>query len=821
MGDTTWERQRFIEPVTSHTRPHNFFIRLWEIPMKTNNVKEVKAIRTCAAAIFGVYILLVGQLVSAQTQGAQSAADASILAEIVVSATRREEPLSKVPVSVSAFSQDTLDKQDVHNVQELVAFVPGLQANPIDNTISIRGISASAGPATTGLYINDTPIQFTNIGDITVGATPNIFDVQRVEVLRGPQGTLFGAGAEGGAVRFILNQPSLTDFSSYFKSDGYSVQNGGLGWELGAAAGGPIVKDAMGFRVSANYRTNAGWIDRIDYNSGDVLAKNSNHGGQSSLRAALTLAPAPGLTITPSVLYQKVYSHDGFPNQNAYSTYWSDPSNGHFAVNLPLGMPFENTFWLPALDVKWELPGATLISNTSNFDRHMAFKQDYTLYLGGLFGAVTPQGLDVPGQPNYTAQGNEYNTQNDFTQEFRIQSNDAEARLRWLGGVFYSKIHQDYLEYLHDPMANQFTLALTGATIEQLFGFPLAPPDISFGTHRHIDRKQAAAFGDFTWKFTDRLALDVGARVAHESFTFSSLQYGPYGGGSATITDGTSDNPVTPKVTLSYQADHNLFYATVAKGYRSGGGNRPVPVPFCTSDLNKLGLSAAPTTYDPDSTWSYEVGAKDNFLGGALQVASSAYWINWKNIQTEIFLPTCGADFAANGGQARSRGVDVQADYRIGRDFTLGVSAGYNNAVYTKTVVSGPNSILVNSGDTLGTPLWTAALNGTYRINFNAVTGYARADYLFSAANKGMTPSTDPATTSYLPGTILQPTTHTVNLRLGVQFNSWDISLYSTNLTNPHPILTNEPPPDSVYGYEYSQTTILPRVIGVSAIVKY
>ena len=796
--------------------------------MKTTKVNIRRAAGT-AGSVWSISLAIVagalapffGSVLHAQQVGQGPPKDQS-LEEIVVTATRREEPLSKVPVSVIAFSQDTLDKQDVHNVQELVGFVPGLQANPIDNTISIRGISASAGPATTGLYINDTPIQFTNIGDITVGATPNIFDVQRVEVLRGPQGTLFGAGAEGGAVRFILNAPSLTDFSSYIKSEGYSTQNGSLGWELGAAAGGPIIKDEVGFRVSADYRSIGGWIDRIDYNTGDVLDKNSNYGGQSTLRAALTVAPTQGLSITPSVLYQKVYSHDGFPNQNAYSTYWSDPSNGHFAVNLPLGMPFENSYWLPALDVKWELPGVTLISTTSNFDRHMEFKQDYTLYLAGLFGVATPQGLNLPALPNYTAQGNEFNTQNDFTQEFRVQSNDADARLRWLGGVFFSKTEQKYLELLHDPMANEFTQAITGAKIEQLFGYPLVQPgDVSFGTERRIDRQQYAGFADATWKFTDRLALDVGVRVAHEKFTFSSLEYGPYGGGSASIADSANDNPVTPKATLSYQADHNLFYVTAAKGYRSGGGNRPVPIPFCTSDLAKLGLTAAPTTYSPDSTWSYEVGTKNNLFDGTLQLATSAYWINWKNIQTEIFLPTCGADYAINAGQARSRGADFQADYRIGHALSVGLNAGYNDAVYTKTVLSGPGSILVKSDDTLGTPPWTAALNVTYRANIATVNSYARVDYLYRAAYRGPTPSTDPATTSYLPRTILPPTTHTVNLRLGVNLKSWDISLFSTNLTNSHPILSNEPPPDSVYGYEYSQTTIQPRVVGITVIGKY
>jgi iron complex outermembrane recepter protein len=747
--------------------------------------------------------------------------DQDDLEEIVVTATRREEVLSRVPISVSALSQNTLNKQGVHNVQELIAFVPGLQADPISNTIAIRGISTGAGPSTTGLYIDDTPIQQTNIGDITIGATPIVFDTQRIEVLRGPQGTLFGAGAEGGAVRFITIQPSLTDFSSYFKSDVYTIQNGGFGWELGAVAGGPIIKDELGFRVGASYRALAGWIDRIDYDNGAVLEKDSNQGGQSNLKVAITFVPFSGLTITPSVLYQRVHSHDGFPDHNAFSTYWSNLASSRFAVNLPLGMPFENSYWLPALSMRWDLPEVSVFSNTSYFDRQMEFKQDYTLYLASLFGAATPRGLNLPTLPGYTAQGDEQNSQDDFSQEFRAQSSDPDARLRWLAGVFFSKTQQDYLEILHDPMANEFTEATTGQSIEELLGFPLVPPDISFGTHRQIDREQWAVFADVTWKFTDRLALNVGARMTRATFDFSSHQYGPYGGGDASITNGATDSAVTPKVTLTYQTDHNLFYGTVAKGVRPGGGNRPVPIGFCGPDLERLGLTASPTTYDPDLTWSYEIGAKNNLFGGALQLATSAYWIEWRNIQTDFFLPTCGADFTANAGEARSKGFDLQADYRIGHGFSLGLSTGYNKANYTKTILSGPESIVVSAGDSLGTPPWTAALSGTYQGTVGTLNSYARVDYLYSAGYKSSSPSTNPANSVYLAGTILPPTIRTVNLRFGAEIGSWEVSLYSSNVTNSQPVLTNVPGPLSVYGFEYSQTTIQPRMIGITIIGKY
>src|SRR3984885_13395036 len=216
-----------------------------------------------------------------------SAAGPTQLAEITVTATRREESLSKVPISVSAFSQETMDQRGVKDITDLVRYTPGVSIDQTGtNNISIRGISSSGGAGTTGIYIDDTPIQMRSLGFNPDDTLPKTFDLDRVEVLRGPQGTLFGAGSEGGTVRYILAQPSLTTATSYVKSKVSDTEYGEPSYEAGVAHGGPIIDGTLGFRVSAWFRRDGGWIDRVDPTTGAVVDANANHDQTLVLRLA-------------------------------------------------------------------------------------------------------------------------------------------------------------------------------------------------------------------------------------------------------------------------------------------------------------------------------------------------------------------------------------------------------------------------------------------------------------------------------------------------------------------------------------------------------
>src|ERR1700722_2533297 len=262
------------------------------------------------------------------------------LEEIVVTATRRTERLQDVPVSVLAFSQEKMDSQGLKNVDDLARLSPGLnfQRNGMSSAgnyndegsdINIRGVDSTAGTSTTGIYIDDTPIQTRHIGFGSINAFPALFDLDRVEVLRGPQGTLFGAGAEGGVVRFIAPEPNLTKSTGYVKSD-FSITDGGSpSYSEGAAVGAPIIDDVLAFRVSVSYERDGGWVDRTSYTlsppgaanvfggaptptpiNGSTTDPNANWSETTTARLAVTWKVTDALEITPSVYYQRYYIND-------------------------------------------------------------------------------------------------------------------------------------------------------------------------------------------------------------------------------------------------------------------------------------------------------------------------------------------------------------------------------------------------------------------------------------------------------------------------------------------------------------------------------
>ena len=254
--------------------------------------------------VFAALLILVGDLAFADPavlrlaqaspgpEQAASAQQTTGLQEVVVTATRRAEDISKVPISVTALSQDQMDTIGAKDLTDVVKFSPGLNVdvgNAGSNSISIRGISSGAGAGTTGIYIDDTPIQIRNTGYNAGTAFPSLFDLERVEVLRGPQGTLFGAGSEGGTVRFILTQPSLTKFSTYARAEGSQVEHGGIGGEGGISVNGPIIQDRLGFLASAYYRKEPGYIDSAA-GTYTILDRSGQSRGTPSTLSALGFA---------------------------------------------------------------------------------------------------------------------------------------------------------------------------------------------------------------------------------------------------------------------------------------------------------------------------------------------------------------------------------------------------------------------------------------------------------------------------------------------------------------------------------------------------
>jgi len=767
---------------------------------------------------------------------------------VTVTATRREELLSKVPQSISAFTTEKIDQLDAKSIADLVRFTPGVTFDTVTKNVSIRGVNSTAGDATTGIYIDDTPIQLRELGFGSDNTLPAIFDLERVEVLRGPQGTLFGAGSEGGTVRYITPKPSLTDFSVYGKTELSVTENGAPNFEGGLAVGGPIVENQLGFRISAWGRRDGGWIDKVDYMNGATLQSDSNYVNTYVVRGALLWQPTESLTITPSVFYQSRY-------QNNIDQYWvalSNPDRGIFKTATPENMADKDRFWLPALKAEWDFGGAELISNSSYFDRREVV-QDYsaTLYdlsyfqqsvdfglnpdfvtpcIGGLCGAIAAQiaidpnfvgdplltanSIDLPGFGHYQAVNNVTNTQQNFTQEVRLQSTDPDAALSWIVGFFYTYQSQLSVEEINDPQLPQLTEYLWGDTITNIWGEDLLPNGDDYINHTQSHSRQIALFANATYAVTPELKVQAGARVARTHFDFTNFSDGPQNFGPLSVPGSKKDEtPFTPMVSVNYQfTPDDMVYATVAKGYRIGGANPLFPVGACTE------IDVEPTSYNSDSVISYEAGTKDRFLDGQLLASGSVFYLKWSNIQQINYLPSCGFKYTTNQGSAESRGFDLQGEWLVTDGLDLDFSLGYTDAYYTRTAVAA-GLLLARKGDKLPGSPWTFSLGGQYNTDVMDYPSFIRVDYEYASRETGLTPSRDPFVdpvfgnvSSFDPALVPEPATNQLSLRIGTTFDNFQVTLFADNLLDSHPQLDlNHQDSDTLL---FEASTLRPRTVG-------
>jgi iron complex outermembrane receptor protein len=793
------------------------------------------------------------------------------LEEIIVTATKRADSVNRIPITITALPQNALVEQELRSIQDISNSVPGLfvtsSNGPKGEQILIRGVGGSAanqGAPTTGIYLDDVPLQKRLVaGDASGSGSPfpPLFDLDRVEVLKGPQGTLYGESSEGGAVRFITPQPSLDSFSGTLRAELSGTENGGINYEVGAALGGPIVPGKVGFRASVWNRYDSGYIDHVYINNGQTLGSDTNTENRYLGRIAVLFQPTDNLRITPTFYISRDHNGDSDDYTEQLSTFSTPPGanlNTHTygpynfygpyktSLNCNIGADFTNTI-APCYEKQWRTNTLNIDSVSIDYDFDAFSIHSSTAYIGdttkGLSNAAQGDISSFTGGAPFLYNYPEYhgdllydNARQTITEELRFTSAPDQGPFSWVGGLFYSnqQTHQRSQDYAN----------LDGA-IEDLFGLPTsvilgAPSSPNGGgisqRDQHIRETEYAAFGEGTYAITDDLKATVGLRVARDQIKYYGYLEGPFFG----FTDPTFANgglsggdqfatSVLPKFSVQYQLDEGqMVYATVAKGERSGGVNTGAYTEKCQPTFKSLGLNGTPETYDPDTLWSYELGAKIRTLGGKAQLNASGFYIDWSKVQATYSLPgPCYFDYVANAGGAVSKGGDIQGEIEALDGLKVNFAIAYTDAYYTNAVTQG-QSIFINKGDTLPTPPLSIDVGVRYAIpGLDDYKAYIRADYRYDSSYKR---GFGPGTANYDPATYTASQTQFVTLRTGITVEGADVALFVDNLFNSRDVLNRvgggacanrSCTAYSSYNPIFQDTTFRPRTVGLNANYKF
>ena len=767
------------------------------------------------------------------------------LEQVTVTATKQAAiDVNKVPISISAYSQQDLDTHGAKDISDIAAITPGLNFSQQNNfgtpltNIEIRGIQSRTSAPTTAIYLDDTPLvgRANNVNIGANGAYPQVFDLDRVEVLRGPQGTLFGASSEGGAVRFITRQPSLTETSVYARTEFAQTESGDPNYEAGLAVGAPIVDGKAGFRASAWYRRQGGWVDRVQppigagafttaidptRPGGAVIESNANWIETKAARVAFAWAPTDWLQITPSVFYQDVYNHDS----GNYDLHFSNPGSGDFAIAHSQRLPASDPSVVSALRMEANRGDLSFTSITSHYSRRLQFHTDYTQYQDyAFFGNPWP----LTGLTGDFGTGNYETDQNVTSEEFRVSSVSPEKRLQWLAGVYYEHAKQADWVYVAHPNLPDLVLANFGVPIEQVLGVgPYLGEWVAFDEVHTTDRS-VALFANADYRVTDTLTATVGVRWV-DAKSHTSLKFdGSFNGGPGFFEGDEKDTPFTPKFGLTWRPnDDSTYYLSIAKGYRVGGVNPQTnnAQQGCQTALATFGLTGKLLqTYDPDSLWSYEIGAKNRWNDDRLELQTSAYHIKWSNIQQAAQITGCGFAAVFNLGTAVSNGFDLSLRARVTDSFKVGLQTAYTDAHYTSS-----EGKIVSDGDAIGGPAistgaavppWSVTGSAEYEFVIAGRNGYAWLEDAYHSANTGPFSTHEPANIIVFdPDLAADRASNMVNFRTGVRFTNSDVSLFVRNLGNAHPqqSLQHTNPGDP----RFQAVTLTPRTIGITATFRY
>ncbi|MGD0491640.1 MAG: TonB-dependent receptor [Steroidobacteraceae bacterium] len=749
-----------------------------------------------ASKILGLWGSLVGAAcLTGIAWGAPTATDAAATAtadsdsgleEITVTAERFVSTIQNTPISISALSGDQLQAQGITTVQEIAKDVPGLSmryASPGLTEYEARGLASNGGAApTVGFYLDEIPLSppaVSQSGKVVID--PDLYDVERVEVLRGPQGTLYGSGSMGGTVRVLTNQPQLGTLEGSAQATGSDTEGGSGNGSANLMMNFPI-SDTLAARVVLSYLYRSGWIDNITVHPfpvtlgvptfGNLAAApvtNVYHDANDETlyggRTSLLYKPSEDFSILAEAFTQSLHTGgydllDGTATDAGPATVY----DAHYEA-FPIREGIRDDISIFGLTVKANVGIADLTSATSYFGRTGVQVQDASTSIYYTNGGATPY-VSIP----YA----ERDPSHQLSQEIRLTSHDV-GGWHWVAGAFYSDLNSVWNEVSNNPLA---------AT-------PAVPDGSFFTSWNAYGVRQSALFADGSYKFTDQWKLSAGARYydykSHQDEYSWGLD-GPNNTPPANSQITTAANSgANPRVDLSYAPNPDLTaYATIAKGFRPGGANQilppPTSPPYCQNGALQFG---------PDRVWNYEVGEKARFFDSWLTINSDVYYIKWLGVQQVITLP-CGYQYYNNAGDGSSFGPELEVDAKLARDWSAAFSGAWTQAMLTHPNASYTSFLEnvaylpdgVNHPCTAGTRCEVPIMNvvkDTASLTLNYATTVmsdwkvtAHANYAFVGSSYDV---------AYYFGYKL-PAYSLVNARAGLGHDNWEADLFVDNLTN-------------------------------------
>lgn len=708
--------------------------------------------------------LFLGSAVVAYAGGAASNTQAQdavsgINDTIVVTAQKREQDLQDVPVAITVLNADLLDKLRVEDFQAIALATPGLQVQQFQGgftSFTIRGISTGGLTAerpvrqpTVGLYFDELPLSFSN-------HTPplDFYDIERVEVLKGPQGTLFGSDSLSGTIRVITKDPQLDEYEAGVQLGASANEVGGFGYEARGYGNFPIVEDKVGLRVIGYVDQTPGFTDNIALGK-DEADESLRFGGRAKLLTRFTDRLSAELTL----------------NYNDFDT---DGLSGEDVNTLPAGFLTGerleqyreveerafNRLASAALEINYDLGFADMLIASSYSELSTENVNDFSFFMDSSFGVP-----DVLWRVVY-----DIDFQN-FTQEVRWTSPD-DQRFRWIAGLYYAKREQDFLFFDSAPGFDDAFL-IPGFGLDST-GFGAPTTDQLFFSQQDLEFDNKAAFAEASFDLTDRLTATAGLRYYDYEASVEGSEVGFFNGGVNVRDEGVSESGVNPRFLLEYRAtDDILLSAQAARGFRLGGYNFAVNEALCGAELTGLGVEGAASDFESDSVWDYELNAKTAWLDNRLIVNASAYHIEYNDLQQTLGL-SCGFEITTNIGKAEIRGVELESQFALTDALSV---RGLVTYLDTEVKEGNPDFPVFQIGDELpNTAEWSYSALVSYEdaIGGGQIRGFADAFVQGvssrDAADIGGIPT--PTAKSYV----------LAGMRLGVREDVWEGVFFVDNI---------------------------------------